>query len=59
MGAQYIRVNSPLGMYVVPHGPICITEVGPVPSVSSTAPQVEAPSNHCSSSLHSFVLVGH
>ena len=27
--------------------------------IGSTAPRVEAPSNHCSSSLHSLVLVGH
>ena len=27
--------------------------------VSSTAPQVEALSDHCSSSLHSLVLMGH
>ena len=29
-----------------------------VPPIGSTAPQVEAPSNHCSSSLHCFVPVG-
>ena len=29
------------------------------PSVDFTAPQVEAPSDHCVCSLHSFVLVEH
>ena len=30
-----------------------------VPPVGSAVPQVAAPFDHCSSSLHSFVLVGH
>ena len=30
-----------------------------VPSVSSIVPQVEAPYDYCSSSLHSLVLVEH
>ena len=30
-----------------------------VSPVGSVVPQVDAPSNHCSSSLHSLVLVGH
>ena len=30
-----------------------------VSPVDSVVPQVEAPSNHCSSSLHSLVPVGH
>ena len=30
-----------------------------VPPVGSAVPQVEDPSDHCSSSLHNFVPIGH
>ena len=53
-----MRVDSPLGDICGPswtymHWDPSVTPIG------SAIPQVEAPSDHCSGSLHSFVPVGH
>ena len=53
-----MRVHLPLGDVCGPSW----TDMHWDPSVSpvgSAIPQVEAPSDYCSSSLHSFVHVGH
>ena len=53
-----MRVHSPLGDVCGPSW----TNMQWDPSVSpvgSTVPQVEAPSDHCSNSLHNFVPMRH
>ena len=44
------------GVYMIPHSSVCI---GISLCVGSIVPRVEAPSDHCSSSLHSSILVEH
>ena len=53
-----MRVHSPLGDVYGPSWTYMQWDAS-VPLVDSVVPQVEAPSDHCSSLLHSFVPIGH
>ena len=53
-----MREHSPLGDVCGPSWTYMHWDSS-VPLVGSIAPQVEALSDHCSSSLHSLVYVGH
>ena len=52
-----MRVHSPLGDVCGPSWTYMHWDSS-VPFVDSAIPQVEAPSDHCSTSLHSFVPMG-
>ena len=53
-----MRVHSPLGDVYGPSWTNMHWDSS-VPPVDSVVPRVEAPSDHCSSLLHSFVPMGH